>query len=255
MSAADQITVPEGTAAPVDSRTGAFWFISGKKKSGKSVYARRLFDGYPDDRLVVDPTGDVAQALTDSGVQFTRITADAVPLRFPNPTMDNAYERDPVTVVFVPDMGSDAAIDDIDRVVGLTLNHSKHSRPVMIWVDEIGVYSRVGQTPPNLRRVLHHGRHNRLSLAMAGPRPMGVDLLCLAQADYVVTFNTPNQADRDRIASNIGWPTPKFDEACQQLGLHEYLLFDTADDEGRGTLTHMPKLPPKRMSEYVPPEY
>lgn len=240
------INSPEvsGNSTVVDPNSGAFWFISGKKKSGKSVYADRLCLGYPDDLLVVDPTGDVSVDLRSRGVEFTDLPVGREHLsRLPYDEEVPAHQRGRAVWVLRPDMGSDSSVDDIDHVVGLALRHGKYVRPVIIWFDEVGTYSRAGLTPPNLRRLLHHGRHNRMSAAMCGPRSMGVDLLCLAQADFVVTFNTPSQADRERIAGTIGWPVRKFDEACNSLGTHEYLLFDSAADDGQGTLTHMPRLP------------
>jgi hypothetical protein len=224
---------------PFDPDKGVFFFISGRKGSGKSVFARRIWDSYPYDKLVIDPTGDVRANLREEGVQFVDLQ-EPMPLRFPRAGagMERDEKRAPTTAVYVPDMGSAEAEDEMDRALGLAIRN----RRTAAWVDEIGVLTRNGRTPPNLRRGLHHGRHDQLTLIQAGPRPKDIDPLCISQADIVVTFDTPNPMDRKRIAENIGWPPPLFDQAVYDLGEHEYLMYNAFDH----TLTHMPKLPPRR---------
>jgi hypothetical protein len=241
--------VSEAQARPFDPDKGAYFFISGKKGSGKSHLSRRLWDGYPYDKLVVDITQDVRRDLVDEGVEFVDIPPDAIPVRLPTRAEDDG---EPNVWVFVPDMGSETVVDDIDRVVGLAMRHGR----MAVWIDEIGVYSKAGQTPPNLRRLLHHGRHRRMTVIMAGPRPMDIDVLCISQADYIATFRQPSPADRRRIADNIGWPPDDFAEVNESLGDHEYSWFDATADGGRGVLEVRPPLPPRRTvpSEYVPPE-
>ncbi|MFD9242738.1 hypothetical protein ACFV0D_12560 [Streptomyces sp. NPDC059556] len=218
----------------LDPVKGGHVFISGKKGQGKSVLARRLFDTYPYDRLVLDVTGDLTADFRRDGLPFTKLTPDTLPLTFPKRHDDDR----PMTAVLAPDMGDEGtAMDQMDRALGLALDN----RRTLVWVDEVGALTRVGKTPPNLRRALHHGRHRQLFLLLCGPRPIDVDPLCISQADIVATFRTPNPRDRQRIAENIGWPPVKFDQAVHQLGTHEYLWFDaTAPEE---ELLHMPPLP------------
>lgn len=217
----------------LDPDKGGHVFISGKKGQGKSVLARRLFDSYPYDRLVLDVTGDLSADFSDQGVKVKRLTPDAMPLTFPHDP-----EGGRVTAVLAPDMGDEAtAMDQMDRALGLALDN----RRTLVWVDEVGALTRAGRTPPNLRRALHHGRHRQLFLLLCGPRPIDVDPLCISQADCVATFKTPNPRDRARIAENIGWPPAKFDQAVHALATHEYLWFDSTDDSEQ--ILHMPPLP------------
>jgi nucleoside-triphosphatase THEP1 len=217
----------------LDPVKGGHIFISGKKGQGKSVLARRLFDSYPYDRLVLDVTGDLTDDFRRDGVKFVTLQGDALPITFPR-----GDEGEPVTAVLAPDMGDEgAAMDQMDRALGLAMDH----RRTLVWCDEVGSLSKVGKTPPNLRRALHHGRHRQLFLLLCGPRPKDIDPLCISQADVVATFRTPNPADRKRIAENIGWPPHAFDAAVHALGPHEYLWYDaTAPVE---ELLHMPPLP------------
>lgn len=239
------MNTPEG----YDPDKGVFFFISGKKGSGKSVVARRIWDGYPYDKIVIDPTGDITRDLADEGVPHERIPTDAIPVRLPRREEDQPYR----IWTFVPDMGSDTAVDDMDRVMGLALNADG---PNAVWCDEMGVYSKVNATPPNLRRALHHGRHDKLTLIQACPRPMWIDPLCIAQADVVVTFRTPNRADRKKIAEEIGIPEEEFSELVLSLQAYEHVWFDAMANQGVGEVQIRPPLPPRRaaVSHYVPPE-
>lgn len=226
---------------PFDPDRGEFLFVSGRKGSGKSVLARRFFEAYPYNKLVIDPTGDVSKSFAESGVPYVRLT-EPMPTRFPraaDTSFMDAQQDGPVTAVYVPDMGSAEAEDEMDRALGLAL---RNPGPTAAWVDEIGTLTRNGKTPPNLRRALHHGRHDQLTLVMCGPRPKDIDPLCVSQADHVFTFDTPNPMDRKRICENIGWPPDLFDQAVRDLGEHEYLWYDARAH----TLTWMPKLPPRR---------
>jgi hypothetical protein len=219
----------------LDPRKGGQVFVSGKKGFGKSVLARHLFDSYPYDRLVLDVTGDLTADFRKDGLPFTKLTPDALPLRFPKDP-----EGGRSTLVLAPDMGDHGtAVDQMDRALGLALDNP----PTLVWCDEVGEFSIAGQTPPNLRRALHHGRHRKLFLLLCGPRAMNVDPLCISQADAVATFKTPNPADRKRIAENIGWPPKAFDAAVHPLRRYEYLWYD-ADAETE-ELLHMPPLPRK----------
>jgi nucleoside-triphosphatase THEP1 len=236
----------------IDPDAGAYVFITGKQGSGKSVLSRRLFDSYPYDRLVIDPTGDVARDLAAEGVPTVRIeiTEGMVPTRFPE---SHNEDRPYVTAVFVPDMGSPTAVDDMDRALGLALRKGR----TCVWIDEIGRMTGTNSTPPALRRALHHGRHSQMTLIMAGPRPVAIDPLVVSQANFVGVFALPNPRDRDRVAAEIGWPPKAFAEAVHSLGLHEYLWYDAREpnEETRslGVLYHMPPLPPRRSSGKISP--
>lgn len=226
-----------------DPRKSTFMFACGKKGSGKSHWCREWWDAYPYDRLVIDPTGDVADDLAAEGQRFVRFDPQVIPVRLPVP--GEGEER--VTCVYVPDMGSATALDDIDRVIGLAMRG--RDKRAMLWIDEFGQVTRANKTPPNCRRALHQGRHHNLTLMLAAPRPIDVDPLGIAQADLVACFRMPNPADRRRVADNIGFPPAEFDTANAQLAGHEYLLYDHEGD----TLYHMPPLPPRRRGRNVYP--
>ena len=211
----------------IDPDKGTHVFICGRKGQGKSVLARVLFDAFPYNRLVIDPTGDIRADLRREGMAFVELTAP-LPGRLP-------VDPDrPQTFVFVPDPGSPSYLDDIDRAVGLAL----HAGKTCLWIDEVGEVTRSGVTPANFRRALHHGRHKQLTLLLAGPRPVDVNPLCVSQADHVFVFHLPNPADAKRVAEMIGWPPKLFEKAIHDLGDHEFLWWSTKAQE----LTHLPPL-------------
>lgn len=224
---------------PPDPRKAFFIFASGKKGWGKSHYCRAWWDAYPYDKLVIDVTGDVRDDFNREGVAYEQLDAAVLPVRFPaSMDEDNPY----VTAVYNPDMGSPTAVDDMDRACGLMLRGRGH--PGMLWVDEFGALTRKNYTPPNTRRMLHHGRHHDLTLLLACPRPRDVDTLGIAQADLVVTGRTPNVYDRETIANNIGYDVGEFDQINASLtsrGRHWHTAYDATEDQ----LYIMPPLPPR----------
>jgi hypothetical protein len=136
----------------------------------------------------------------------------------------------------------------MDHMVGLVMDHGKATGHCGLLVHEMGVLAKANSVPPNTRRLLMHNRHSHVTAFFAMPRAMSVDPLVIAQSDIIDVFELPNQDDRKRIASTIGWPLGDFDEAVHELGPHGYLLFDAnelkpenPDDDRR--LVSMPPLP------------
>lgn len=216
------------------SGDGVFVVAVGRKGSGKSVLTRRLFDGYPYDKLVVDINGDIE--LPDGTVELS----GPPPMRLPLP---NA-EGDPQVFRYVPDASSPTWIDDMDRVVGLCYHHGR----MVVWVDEMGVLTTANASPPNTRRALHTGRHARLSMLNCMPRPIAVDPLVMSQADYVYIFDLPNPADRKRVANVVGFPPAEMDAAVAALPEFGYLRWDARAKE----MAQFPPLP-LRLREPSPP--
>lgn len=220
-----------------DPRKSWFLFATGIKGRGKSEYCRRWFDQFPYDRLVIDPTHDLRKDFREEGLEFVDLGDGlAMPVRFPSRS-----DGQPVTAVFCPDMGAPDVMDDIDRAVGLMLRGSDQHG--LIWLDEVGESTTGHKTPPNTRRVLHHGRHHNLHLLQACPRAMDIDPLHIGQADVVAMFRCPVIYDSDRVADNIGYGRVELAdlnrEWCQG---HKYLLYDRADEQ----LYKCPALPPRR---------
>lgn len=201
---------------PLDPRKPNHVAIFGRKGEGKSEMAGRLWESYPKDRLVIDPTHDVDPRDPEA------IVLTEVPTRWPT---DIDGKR--VTIHYKPDPGSPTYEDDLDRAVGLAFRHGD----CMVWVDEVGETTSAHKTGPNMKRVLHQGRHNRISPMFCGPRPIDINPLVIAQADYVICYQLPNPDDRARVAKVIGWDLPEFEEAHAHLREHWYLWYDARAQE------------------------
>jgi len=225
-----------------DPRRSLYVFCSGKKGSGKSYVCRAWFDSYPYDRLVIDPTHDLRADLRADGVELLELDPAVMPVRLAR----REPGEKPRTFILCPDMGDPEAVDVMDRAVGLAIGRG----PILIWLDEAGTCCTANYTPPNLKRVLHHGRHDDISLLVACPRPINVDPLLIGQADKVYSFKTPVPQDRDRIAANIGYPPAEFSAANARLTVerHDYTLYDAATDE----LWIMPPLPRRDPRRHFP---
>jgi hypothetical protein len=214
---------------PRDKRKSYFTFIHGIKGSGKTEYAWYEFDAYPFDRLVVDVTHDVTGLLTDRDVPWREITRP-VPASWPEWMRDPDVEGGRLTLVFRPDMGDSEARDDMDRCVGLCLRGGGPGNATLCWLDEVGETAPVNRTGPGMRRALHHGRHDDLSLLMCGPRPKDIDTLCIGQADKVVSYRTLNRYDRQAAAATIGVDQDEYDTLNKSLRQYEHTVWERATE-------------------------
>jgi hypothetical protein len=209
--------------------------IVGRKGSGKTELAYRLFDTYPFDRVAIDPNGDLK--MPEDTVELE----PPVPARWPRElveeararTMSRAPKRQ--TLYFVPDFHESTYLDDMDRVLGMSYTHGR----CCTFFDEAHEGMPAGRTPPHARRKLRQGRHRDNTDIYATPRPMTVDPLMISNADWVYVFDLPNPADRRRVAENIGWHPKDFDAAVGQLGEFEYLRYEARTKD----LAHLPALP------------
>lgn len=217
----------------------------GRKGSGKSVMARYLFDSYPYDRLVLDVAGDDGPTRADLvGQTVVELHGDcsSLPTKWPE---HERKDRERLTLLYVPDMGSPTFIEDMDHVIGLGRSHPRTA----ILVHEMGILASSNRTPPHTRRLLQTSRHTQTTLIACAPRPLTMDPLVIAQADLVFCFEMPNPDDQKRVADTIGWPREDFVDGMNQLGEHEYLRYDARQarperpEDPDLRLMHFPALP------------
>jgi hypothetical protein len=175
--------------------------IVGRKGSGKSVHARQLYESYPYDKLVVDPTGDA-----EPGPGADEMTPP-FPKRFPSD--DDGRPRNIHAKV---DPRSPTYRDDMDRAVAMGL--FPRDQPCMVWVDEVGEIMQANSTPPHVRLALMSSRHyGPMSMIMAGPRPMHISPLSISQSDRIVIYDLPNPKDVERLGENMGYSTARLRRA------------------------------------------
>ncbi len=230
--------------AVLDPDKGADIFACGRKGTGKSELCWRFFSGFPHDRLVLDVTGDVRPRLADEGIPVAILDQQAMPLRFPAPPEGEAR----ATALIVPDVAAPAWQDDVDRAVGLALRKGR----CLVWYDEFGELTSGNVTPPNTRRLLHQGRHRKMSALMCCPRPVDVNKLGPGQADAHAIFDLPDGDDRKRMAKVMGYDSGLIDslntEVQQVHGKHGFLWNDVDAHE----LSVMPPLPPRTRGSLYP---
>lgn len=191
------------TAYPpeLDASRSNVILVVGRKGSGKSVHARLIYDSYPHDKLVIDPTGD---AEPGPGAEKIR---PPFPKRL-KPSDDGR----PRNLHLAVDPRSDTYRDDMDRAMSIGL--FPKNRPCMVWVDEVGELMQANSTPPHTRLALMSSRHyGPLSLLMCGPRPMHISPLSISQSDRVVIYDLPNPRDVERLAENMGYPPVRLKKA------------------------------------------
>lgn len=216
----------------IDPARSHFITIVGRKGSGKSLLAHRLFSTYPYDKVVADIHADTVLPSSPYHVDAEELAAP-LPVRLPT-----LGKEGPQTWRFVPDSSSPTYVDDLDRLVGLCYLHKR----TCLWIDEVSELTTANKTPPNYRRALRLGRHRDLTLIQCEIRPINIDPLVIAQADYVYIFELPNPRDRQRVADTIGWDPKDLDAAVRGLPQYGYLRYDArAHDDQR--LVEFPPLP------------
>lgn len=219
----DEATASRYAWPPIDPTKNQVIKIVGRKESGKSEAARMMFRGWPGvTRIVVDPTGDA-----DPG-------DDLEPIALPNPLPVRLPKVDPnegpQVYRWIPNTKAPDYEDELDRVFNLGLYPK--TEPVLMWVDEDGEVFPVHKSGPARRTATHQGRHHKLSMILTGPRVMELQTLCLAQADRVLMFDTPGDADRQRLARTMGVKQATLNRELDEIrrrGPHWYLMYIAAE--------------------------
>ncbi len=244
----------------LDPDAGAYVSIFGRKGSGKSELAKSYFRAYPYDRLVIDSNGDVDPDST--------FTVKVGPGDFEWPSLEawaemrrDEAERRPGVDVGLPaypslcyeiDFTDDARVPGtqiphwlwlVDQVVKKAYSLAKGTdgapgRPVCLWLDEVGELAPAGRCPGNILQALHKGRHVHLTLLMAGPRPVGVEVLVLSQADLACFFEMPHELDRQRASAHLAIPIDELAGILDNLEEYGYMVFFAASR----TIVIMPPL-------------
>jgi len=227
----------------LDPGKGVIATCFGKKRSGKSVMGRLLFDSFPYDRIVIAANADDGPFADEKRDVFLLFGgADTLPARWPEHLRRDGRR---MTLRYQPDPGSPTFIEDMDHVIGLAMRHGHCA----VLVHEVGLIAPSNRVPPHMRRLLHSNRHHHVTAILCGPRPITCDPLVIGQSDLIYVFEMQVSADRKRVAETIGWSPTDFDDAVEDLGPHEYLRFDAneakpaGDDEPDLRLVSCPALP------------
>lgn len=221
------------SALEVDPDRSNVMLFVGTKGSGKSAAAREIFDAWPYDRVVIDPSGD---ARPDD--PLTQPFTAPFPSQLPEPDPDHDEKR--VTAWARVSPQSATFEHDMDQALGLGL-YPRH-RNVLVWEDEYGLTGTAHRVAPNMKLALLSSRHYYLTLLLACPRPRHIPVLTIQQADKVFIFRLPDPDDREVVAKNAGIPLPLFERQyfdAQRRDRHAFLLWDTHQQ----ALVNCPPLP------------
>ncbi len=208
---------PELERDVLDPDVCNFISIFGRKGSGKSVRARKIYEFWPAPALLIDVIGDV-DPIGPDGKPLRAIRE--VPERWPTHEVDGHTELVP-RLWYVPDQSSPSHMQEMDQAGGLAYR----TGDCLVWLAEVHVILPVHSAGrmPQARRALIQGRHRNLSMMSCGPRPRDIDKLVLQQSDHILTYHLPNPDDRQYIAEMGGCPRKVFEAEHARLGRHEYL--------------------------------
>lgn len=207
-------------ALQLDPTRSNIVMINGTKGSGKSELARAWFDGWPGDRVVLDPTGN---ARPDDPHTIPMIAP------FPSQIPEPDEERDPNRSTIWARLDPRSATLEFDDAQATEMALAPRHRTKLIWKDEFGVTSSQHKMSGPDKTLIMSSRHYNASALMVCPRPRLIATLLPMQADKIATFALPNVDDREYLAKNAGIPVPVFERAYQRSrakGKHAFLLFD-----------------------------
>lgn len=204
----------------------------GRKGRGKTELAYQLWDTWEGDRLVIDVTGDVGALHPE---EETVDLASPVPSRWPTELKDADNPR--LSLRYVPDRALSVRekLEEYDRLCGMCFEHGN----TLLWIDDAASVIPVHNTGPQAQVMLEQSRHGPLWLMITAPRPKGINVLALANADVVYAFQTPNADDQVRLADAWGHDRRFITEQLTQLEPYHYIRYHAAADE----LALLPPIP------------
>lgn len=220
-------------ALTIDPTRSNIVLLCGMKGRGKSTAARALFDAWPADRTVIDPTGN---ARPDDPATIPMIAP--FPSQLPEPDRDAGQTR--VTIWARINPASPTLEADQNAATNMAM--SPRRRTKLIWRDEFGLGTSPNKPSDADRTLLMSSRHWNTSALLVVQRPVSIPVLALSQADIVMVWSLPNPDDRERVAKNCGVPLALFERQYhdnQRRDRHAFLLFDRRND----ALLNCPPLP------------
>jgi hypothetical protein len=217
-----------------------FW---GRRGCGKSRAARYFFDSYPFDRIVIDPNGDME---VPGAIEL-------VPPIPKIPTLENGrYQPAPapwpwdelgrVTLHYVPDLSDEDERANTDDVVRLAFARGR----CFLLVDEAMRVAQANRVLPAMDLTLQQFRHRDETIALCGPRPVGIEPLCITQADLTFLYRMRGIQDRKRIAEVTGLDLDLVSGLLMNLPRFESVVLDDrdgGDEEGETAIIQLPPLP------------
>jgi hypothetical protein len=233
VATADRVGPAEmGKLFHFDPEKGVWVTSLGPQGSGKSDFCLRIFEGYPYDGLLIDNNADA-----DPQHNFTVDLPSPTPTEWPEPDADGAPFRH---YRYVPPLLDDDWLEQTDDVVGLCYRRGL----CCILFDEAADDLPANNTRKWGRLTLGQGRHRKLSLLFATPRPAVVNPLTLSQAHLVTIHGQLHDLDINRVARHLHLKDWELIRLCEALDVdqHEFLAYNRL----RRELMHCDGLPPRR---------
>jgi len=197
---ADRVTADEAKDVfAFDPDKGVIITSCGPKGSGKSDFGLRAFENYPYDGLLIDCNAD-----QDPHHQFTEPLPESDDWGWPDPAEHPAVVPQNPGSRFhhyrmVPDYLDKHWLEETDEAIGMCYRKGRCA----VHLDEAADHLPVGQTPQWSRLALRRSRHRRLSLFLPMPRPKGVDLLSVANADILTVHGPLHKSDVTLVAATV----------------------------------------------------
>jgi hypothetical protein len=243
-----------------DPVKGIYIASFGPKGHGKSELNTRFFISYPFNGLIMDMTGDV-----DPDHKFSRPMTPALHelaqelAAMKRPSLEGLWafqqkvkqewtqngELRYAKYRVRPNFINDNWLSESDGYIGLGY--------LVGWcfqlLDEINDEAPAGSTPRFTRLSLRQGRHEHLSMGMAGPRPADIDPNVLNQADLVTIHGQLHERDVKRMAPHLHLDERELLGLIEELkgfkrdgvDVYEYIVYVKKTRE----LFVMPPLPPR----------
>ena len=179
--------------------------LTGRTGTGKSYLARRIFEGSPTPRLLIDPKNGETTAYA---VTFSD------PSRIPDEPVTRFVPRDPTD------------LDAYDRLYGRIFDGG----PRTVWLDEARYAAPATGIPQNVGRVVTQGRSRGIGHIACTQRPVWFAPELLSESEHVLSFATHNPKDIATLAGVMSLAPAALAGLISELAKHGFSWFDVREN-------------------------
>ena len=198
----------------MEIRTSQRLFITGRTRSGKSVFAKSLLGLYP--RVCIHDRKWEHNSLTSAGYIIVNNLKGLV----------KALKDGKKRVLYQP---ADPSAEDFDVFCNVLYALGN----ICVVIDEAQSLTSASKIPYWYSEILRLGAIRNVGVISITQRPKGIANVIISEAEYVVAFRLSLEDDRKKVISTIGkvctlpnGKTKSTDDVLRTLEPYHFVLFD-----------------------------